>query len=771
MDAVCMQLAVLVAALLLATSGLVAGQGSLESDAAALLTFKAGLSADSQATLASWNQSNPGSLCSDWYGITCINSRVDAIRLQSAGLSGPLSPSLGDLNMLSVLSLGGNALTGTIPFTFQALDRLTYMFLWGNQLTGSVPSDWNMPLLQQMDISANRLEAMPSTLYAPQLTYLSFRENAMVGFIPSSLFDNMGSLQELYIYNMTGVGGTIPEALSNLTNLQILYLWGLSLQGTIPVSVASLPNLVEFDVLNNQLTGTIPEALGNSSPALTAVYLERNQLVGTIPDTFGQATKLERLTLQDNQLFGPIPASLVGTNLTAGGLELSNNQFCGSIPPALLGAVGTATNTLLGQPCPPSPPPPPVPSPPPPAPSPANTTPPPPKSSSAAGIAIGVTVAVLLVVALALFGLWARRRRHRGEALLPCFAAAGTAGSLHKMKKQPEPIDKWQAFLPPRGTKWDIDFDVLVAATENFSHDRLLGEGGFGGVYLARFKDGTEAAVKRIEVEGELSHSELNAEVSALSTLSHPNIVCLHTACFEENVVLLVLELMTGGTIEDRLFKSNNPLSWMQRLRIAVGIARGLAHLHACRIIHRDLKPSNILLDSRCLPKISDFGVAKELNTTQTSNQHTRVLGSYGYIAPEYANTGVCSPRSDCYSFGVLVMQLLTGRQLMEFYRPAGEQELTPWVLRRLEQNQVDALVDPRLKDADRGQFEEVARLAGRCVAGLPTMRPTMAVVADALERLLPEDDMMFMVEFATEGVSSPPMSSNVAKLSARSIV
>ncbi|XP_077245303.1 serine/threonine-protein kinase PBL34-like isoform X2 [Tasmannia lanceolata] len=301
-------------------------------------------------------------------------------------------------------------------------------------------------------------------------------------------------------------------------------------------------------------------------------------------------------------------------------------------------------------------------------------------------------------------------------------------------------------------------FNELKSATRNFRPESLLGEGGFGCVFkgwieengTAPVKPGTglTVAVKTLNHDGLQGHKEWLAEVNFLGDLLHPNLVKLIGYCIEDDQRLLVYEFMPRGSLENHLFRKGSlPLPWSVRMKIALGAAKGLAFLHeeAERpVIYRDFKTSNILLDAEYNAKLSDFGLAKDGPEGDKTHVSTRVMGTYGYAAPEYVMTGHLTSRSDVYSFGVVLLEMLTGRRSMDKNRPNGEHNLVEWARPHLgERRRFYRLIDPRLE----GHFsikgaQKAAQLAHHCLSRDPKARPLMSEVVEALKPLLNLKDM-----------------------------
>ncbi|CAL9092446.1 hypothetical protein MUK42_30556 [Musa troglodytarum] len=300
-------------------------------------------------------------------------------------------------------------------------------------------------------------------------------------------------------------------------------------------------------------------------------------------------------------------------------------------------------------------------------------------------------------------------------------------------------------------------FSDLKSATRNFRPESLLGEGGFGCVFkgwieengTAPVKPGTglTVAVKTLNHDGLQGHREWLAEVNYLGELQHPNLVKLIGYCIEDDQRLLVYEFMPRGSLENHLFRRALPLPWSIRMKIALGAAKGLAFLHeeAERpVIYRDFKSSNVLLDVDYNAKLSDFGLAKDAPDGDKTHVSTRVMGTYGYAAPEYVMTGHLTSKSDVYSYGVVLLEMMTGRRSMDKNRPNGEHNLVEWARPHLkERRRFYRLIDPRLE----GNFsikgaQKASQLAHACLSRDPKARPLMSEVVEVLKPLINLKDM-----------------------------
>ncbi|XP_010540703.1 PREDICTED: serine/threonine-protein kinase At5g01020 [Tarenaya hassleriana] len=308
--------------------------------------------------------------------------------------------------------------------------------------------------------------------------------------------------------------------------------------------------------------------------------------------------------------------------------------------------------------------------------------------------------------------------------------------------------------LGPESDLLDFQLCELKLITQNFSRNYLLGEGGFGKVYKGfvdeNLRQGLKSqavAVKLLDIEGLQGHREWLAEVILLGQLRHPNLVKLIGYCCEDEERVLVYEFMPRGSLENHLFKRISiTLPWATRLKIAIAAAKGLAFLHDLDspIIYRDFKTSNILIDSDFTAKLSDFGLAKMGPEGSKSHVTTRVMGTYGYAAPEYVSTGHLTTKSDVYSYGVVLLELLTGRRATEKSRPKNEQNIVDWSKPYLTSSRrLRCIMDPRLS----GQYsvkaaKEMALLALRCVSPNPKDRPRMPAIVESLRDLQHLKDM-----------------------------
>ncbi|CAL9198208.1 unnamed protein product [Musa hybrid cultivar] len=280
----------------------------------------------------------------------------------------------------------------------------------------------------------------------------------------------------------------------------------------------------------------------------------------------------------------------------------------------------------------------------------------------------------------------------------------------------------------------------LELATNRFSKENVLGEGGYGVVYRGRLINGSEVAVKKLLNNLGQAEKEFRVEVEAIGHVRHKNLVRLLGYCIEGIHRMLVYEYVNNGNLEQWLhgaMRQHGVLSWENRMKVILGTAKALAYLHEAiepKVVHRDIKSSNILIDDEYNGKISDFGLAKLLGSDK-SHVATRVMGTFGYVAPEYANTGLLNEKSDVYSFGVLLLETVTGRDPVDYSRPANEVNLVEWLKMMVGNRRAEEVVDPNLevKPATRA-LKRTLLVALRCVDPDADKRPKMGQVVRMLE-------------------------------------
>ncbi|GLT51798.1 hypothetical protein SLA2020_251820 [Shorea laevis] len=532
------------------------------------------------------------------------------------------------------------------------------------------------------------------------LTELDLSKNSLAGQLPHTLPPN---LQRLNLDTNQFTQG-VPYW-TTMTSLQYINLGHNQLQGQLSDIFGHSPSLTTLDVSFNSFTGNLPQSFGNLT-SITSMYLENNQFNGTIDDLAN--LPLETLNIANNRFTGWIPEQLKRIDIWKDG----NSWSSGPAPPPPLDIPPASSNRNHK--------------------SGSNKSPSDggsgggSKSGIGAGGIAGIIISIFVVGCIISFFLVKKRSRK-------------SSSDIEKPNDQP--------LVPPASNEVlehlgigprpkTFSYTELSAATDDFSPSNKLGEGGFGPVYKGKLSNGWVVAVKQLLVASHQGKNQFVAEIATISAVQHRNLVKLYGWCIEGNRCLLVYEYLENKSLDQALFGNKDlHLDWPTRFSICMGTARGLAYLHEesrPRIIHRDVKASNILIDAELCPKISDFGLAKLYDDKKT-HISTRVAGTIGYLAPEYAMCGHLTEKADVFGFGVVALEILSGRPNSDNSQDKGKIYLLEWAWTLHENNQSLGLVDPTLVEFDENEALRMIRVGLLCTQAAPKMRPAMSRVVAML--------------------------------------
>ncbi|CAN4085246.1 unnamed protein product [Withania somnifera] len=633
--------------------------------------------------------------------------QVATLSLQGNRLTGKIPEVIGLMQALAVLDLSENELLGPIPPIFGNLSYTGKLYLHGNKLTGPIPPELgNMSKLSYLQLNDNQLSGqIPSDLgKLDQLFELNLANNNLEGPIP----ENISSCSALNQFNVhdNNLNGSIPSGFKNLESLTYLDLSSNEFSGSIPGSIGDLEHLLTLNLSSNHLDGQIPVEFGNLK-SIQTIDMSRNKISGGIPKEMGQLQTMMTLTLTANNLSGAIPEQLTNC-FSLISLNISYNNFSGVVPLSR-NFSRFAPESFLGNPflcgnwkgsiCDPYAP-----------------------RSNAFFSRTAVVCTVLGFLAL----------------LSMVIVAMYKSNQPHQILKGPKTNQGSPKLVVLHMDMAIHTYDDIMRITENFSEKFIIGYGASSAVYKCVLKDSRPIAVKRLYTTHPTLR-EFETELETIGSIRHRNLVSLHGYSLSPHGNLLFYDYMENGSLWDLLHGPTKKvkLDLETRLRIAVGAAQGLAYLHHdCnpRIIHRDVKSSNILVDENFEAHLSDFGVAKCIPTANT-HASTMVLGTIGYIDPEYARTSRLTEKSDVYSFGVVLLELLTGKKPVD-----NDLNLHQLILSKADDNTLMEAVDPEISITcmDFTHVRKTFQLALLCTKRLPYERPTMHEVVRVLVSLLP---------------------------------
>ncbi|CAM6097412.1 unnamed protein product [Calypogeia fissa] len=655
-------------------------------------------------------------------------------------LTGSIPSAICQSTLLNVIALTNNKLTGSISPSINYCQTLERLFLAGNSLTGKIPDEvGQLPSLVSLDLSNNSLGgSIPTTFSQSTLTYLSFADNQLTGVIPAQL-GNLGGLRRLLLNNNKFIG-PIPTSLGNITNLEILDLSGNDLSEPIPPDLGKLSmmttltlranrlsggippalqgclSLSDLELAENNLTGTIPAEIGDMSRLTYGLNLSFNRLNGPIPEQLGELQNLVALDLSHNQLEGHIPSTL-GNMKSLIFINLAYNELNGSLPTFRQNTVNVTdfegNAGLCGAPLPPC--------------DESGNPIQPGKVHIWVPIVSGTGGAlIILCTGIAAFFYWRLRCGYAPTETEP--KAPSAEGCLFVDDEKP------LAF----------NFEEVVDATQLISVAAPVGKGRYSTVYGVVMHSGQQIAVKKLKIDTENSSltRRITSELHKIDKMRHPNLLRLLGYVLQGDSLLLLYNFCPNGSLGEWLHrKPESVLEWSTRYNIALGAAQGLAFLHHNvhpPFLHRDVNSNNILLDASFEPLLGDVGLAKLYDPSKETESMTAVAGSFGYIPPEYAYTMRVTEKSNVYSFGVVLLEMLSGKQPVDPSFGEGC-DLVSWVQTASDRNETpEQLLDATVSTASfpvRQEMLRVLDIAKLCTSTLPAERPRMKVVVELLQK------------------------------------
>ncbi|KAK4771263.1 hypothetical protein SAY87_031795 [Trapa incisa] len=705
-------------------------------------------------------------------------SVLNSLDLSDNFLSGSLPESMRMLVSCSSIRLSGNSLTGEVPNWMGELRSLESLDLSRNRFFGMIPTTiGNLLLLRELNLSINHFTGiLPGSISnCIDLLVLDVSQNMLTGgfpirpFRPDSAVAAAVSYTNLKVLDVSSnaLSGELPVNIGTLSNLQSLNLSRNSISGYIPRSVGDLNRTRFLDLSNNRLNGMIPPEVGRAV-SLEDLRLEKNFLSGEIPTEIESCSSLISLVLSDNNLTGPVPLALskltglkyvdLSSNHLSGNLpkELANlsnlayfnishnslegelpvGGFFNTIPPSSVSGNPALCGSVVNDSCP-------------------SVHPKPivlnPNSSSSSGggsssspdrrhkriilsisalIAIGAAAAIAIgVVAVTVLNIRVRSSMSRADPPLT-FSGGVEDFSCSPSAKGVENYGKLVMFSG--------DAKFIAGAQALLNKESEIGRGGFGVVYRTVLQDRRPVAIKKLACSGLIkSQEDFEREVRTLGKIRHPNIVSLQGYYWEPSIQLLIYEFVPSGSLHRHIHDAgaDSCLTWRQRFNVILGMARGLAHLHRMNVIHYNLKSTNIILDTSGDPRVGDFGLVRLLPALDRCTLSSKIQSALGYMAPEFVcRTVKITEKCDVYGFGILVLEVVTGRRPVE-YMEDDVAVLCEVVRSALDEGRVEECIDGRLRDTfPAEEVIPVVKLGLICASQVPSNRPDMSEVVSILE-------------------------------------
>ncbi|XP_020205621.1 probable LRR receptor-like serine/threonine-protein kinase IRK [Cajanus cajan] len=667
---------------------------------------------------------------------------LEILDLSANRFSGWIPNSIGNLDLLSRLNLSRNEITGNLPELMVNCIKLLTLDISHNHLAGHLPS-WIFRMgLQSVSLSGNRFSESnyPSLTFIPVsfhgLQVLDLSSNAFSGQLPSGI----GGLSSLQVLNLStnNISGSIPVSIGELKSLYILDLSYNKLNGSIPSEIEGAISLSEMRLQQNFLGGRIPSQIENC-PELIFLNLSHNKLIGSIPSAIANLTNLQYVDFSWNELSGSLPKEL--TNLShLFSFNVSYNHLQGELPvggffntisPSSVSGNPLLCGSVVNHSCPSV------------HPKPIVLNPNSSYSNSGSSlqnhhhkimlsisvlIAIGAAVFIVIgVVVVTVLNIHARSSMSLSAAPFVFSGGEDYSGS--------PPNDPNNGKL----VMFSGDAEFADGAHNLLNKESEIGRGGFGVVYCTVLKDGHYVAIKKLTMSTlSKSQEDFEREVKMLGKIKHQNLVALEGYYWTPSLQLLIYEYLARGSLQKLLHdddSSKNVLSWRQRFKIILGMAKGLAYLHQMELIHYNLKSTNVFIDCLDEPKIGDFGLVRLLPMLDHCVLSSKIQSALGYMAPEFAcRTVKITEKCDIYSFGILILEVVTGKRPVE-YMEDDVVVLCDKVRSALDEGKVEQCVDEKLK----GNFaaEEaipVIKLGLVCASQVPSNRPDMAEVVNILE-------------------------------------